>query len=146
MLLAPLAVAMMAFGIVIAKPILDTHTVMFVTTVRMAAGSAVLALIAALSRHRKTYWSVFVPSASWKFAIPGSVLGAYMAMVFWVAGFKYTSASVAAILNQTSTVFAIVLATIFLKEAFTARKVAAVVLAITGVAIVGAQHPAKLRR
>ena len=108
MLLAPLAVGMMAFGIVIAKPILPTYTVMFSTTVRMAAGSATLALIALLSRQRKTHWSVFVPSASWKYAIPGSVLGAYMAMILWVAGFKYTSASVAAILNQTSTIFAIV--------------------------------------
>ena len=57
-------------------------------------------------------------------------------MVFWLAGFKYADASVAAILNQTSVVFAILLATVFLHEELTRRKLAAVILALIGAVVV----------
>jgi drug/metabolite transporter (DMT)-like permease len=62
----------------------------------------------------------------------------YFALLFWIAGFKYTYASLAAILNQTSVIFALILASVFLKERFTRRKLAAVVLAFAGVAIIAA--------
>ena len=67
---------------------------------------------------------------------PWRVLGAYVAMVTWVAGFKYTYASVAAILNQTNALFAMVLATVILKETFTRRKFVALALAFCGVILV----------
>ena len=57
-------------------------------------------------------------------------------MILWIAGFKYTYASIAAVLNQTSVIFAIILATVFLKESFSGRKYAAVVLAVMGVLLV----------
>jgi drug/metabolite transporter (DMT)-like permease len=54
-----------------------------------------------------------------------------------VGGFKYTAnAGVAAILNQTSVVFALLLATVVLREALTRRKLAAVVLALAGVVLI----------
>jgi drug/metabolite transporter (DMT)-like permease len=136
MLLAPLAVALMAFGIVITKPFLRDLTVLGATTVRMAAGSVVLAVLALVSRERKAHWAVFRPSPSWRFALPASVLGNYVSMLFWVAGFTYTYASVAGILNQTSVIFSIVLAAVFLEEPLSARKVVAVVLALLGVVVV----------
>ena len=54
--------------------------------------------------------------------IPMSILGPFMATLFWIGGFKYSSAGRAAIFNQLSTVFIIVLAYFFLKEGFTRRK------------------------
>ena len=57
-------------------------------------------------------------------------------MILWIAGFKYTTATTAGILNQSSVVFSLVLATIFLREPFTRRKLVAVVLALTGVIVV----------
>ena len=58
-------------------------------------------------------------------------------MIFWVAGFKYTDESaVAGILNQTSIIFAIILASIFLKERFTTRKLIAVIIASAGVVVI----------
>lgn len=136
MLLAALAVWMMAFGIVIAKPILEDFPIFWATTARMAAGSVLLMLFALLGTSWKRNYTVFRPTADWKYAVPASVLGTYFAMVFWIGGFKYTYASVAAVLNQTSVVLAMVLASVFLKEAFGIRKVAAVVLAMTGVVLV----------
>ena len=57
-------------------------------------------------------------------------------MILWIAGFKYTKASVAAILNQLSMIFAMVLATVILKEKLTRRKVLSVIVALTGVTLV----------
>ena len=55
-------------------------------------------------------------------------------MLFWLGGYKYTSASVAAILNETTSIFIVVLAAIFLHEALTRRKLLGVALTISGVA------------
>lgn len=150
-LLGATAIALMAFGIVIAKESLEGFALIWATMLRVLVGTGVLALAAAISPKRRAYWSVFRPSAVWKYSIPASVLGAYLAMIFWVAGFKYTEASIAGILNQTSVVFAIILATVFLKERLTKRKMVSVALAASGAVLVAlnpfrtsppeAQHP-----
>jgi len=132
------SMALMTFGIVIAKPVLELYDfpLILATTLRMAAGTAALALLAIASRKRGQYWSVFRPSPVWRVSIPASVLGTYFALIFWMAGFKYAKASIAGILNQTSVIFAINLATIILREPLTRRKLVSVVLAGAGVAIV----------
>jgi drug/metabolite transporter (DMT)-like permease len=79
---------------------------------------------------------IFRPSRLWWVAIPAAITGAYISMVLWVAGFKYTHAGLAALLNQTSVIFALLLAAIFLKERLTVRKVAAVLLALSGVIVI----------
>jgi drug/metabolite transporter (DMT)-like permease len=53
--------------------------------------------------------------------------------VLWLAGYKYTLASVAAILNETASVFILVLAWIWLKEPLTRRAIGGVVLTLAGV-------------
>ncbi len=136
MVLAGAAVSLMGLGMVLVTPMLKHLSVVWVATVRLAAGSAVLALFAALGSDRRRSWAVFRPSALWKSALPGSVLGMYLCLLPWFAGFKYTHPAVAAALNQTSVVFAIILASIFLKEVFTRRKLAAAVLALAGVVVV----------
>ena len=136
MLLALLAIAAMAVGIVMAKPILEEMALIWATTIRLAAGTLALALFALLGKGRSRNWTVFRPSVVWKFAVPASVLGTYLALIFWIAGFKYTYATIAAVLNQTSVVFATVLAVIFLREPLGKRKLASFTLAITGVVIV----------
>jgi drug/metabolite transporter (DMT)-like permease len=137
-LIGILAIALMAFGIVLAKPVLEFTPIIPATLLRLLPGTIVLALFAVVSPQRKLHFSAFRPAPVWKFSVPASVLGTYVAMIFWIGGFKYTSTSVAAILNQTSTVFAIVLATFVLKEAMDNRKKVAALLAVTGVFIVRA--------
>jgi drug/metabolite transporter (DMT)-like permease len=127
---------LMGLGIVIAKPVVEEFPVIWATLIRLAAGTAALFVIILFMPQRRSLLAAFRPSKDWKFTLPGSVLGAYMACILWIAGFKYTSASVASILNQTSTIFAIVLASLILKEAFTRRKALAAALALAGIALV----------
>lgn len=137
-LLCALAMALMGLGIVIATPVLRSpFPLIWATTLRLIAGTASLALLVLFSSKRKEYLAALKPAPVWKFCIPASVLGSYLAMIFWVGGFTYTkTAGVAAILNQTTTIFAIILATLVLKESFTRRKLLAVVLATLGVLLV----------
>jgi drug/metabolite transporter (DMT)-like permease len=50
----------------------------------------------------------------------------------WIAGMKFTAAGSAAILNQTSTIYIILLARVFLKEPLTRRRLLACLLALSG--------------
>ncbi len=135
-LLAGVAVAMMAFGIVIAKPVLEEIDVMWAAALRMVAGAVLLGLYATLGRNWRRNWVVFKPARAWWYALPASIFGTYLAMVFWVAGFKYTYASVAAVLNQTSIIFASIFAVLLLHERFGLRKIIALTLALGGVIII----------
>jgi len=49
---------------------------------------------------------------------------------------KYTNTGTAAILNQTSTIYVIIFAAIFLGEPFTKRKAVSVAIALAGIALV----------
>lgn len=132
------AMAFMTFGIVIAKPVLEVYDfpLILATALRMLAGTLALAILALASPLREKHWSAFRLTATWRISIPASILGAYFALIFWMAGFKYTSAAVAGILNQTSVIFAIILAAVFLKESFSMRKAIAATLAMVGVVLV----------
>jgi drug/metabolite transporter (DMT)-like permease len=68
--------------------------------------------------------------------VPGTIIGSFLSLIFWIAGMKYTQASIAAILNQTSSIHIIIMATIFLGESLTKRKVIAALLAILGIVMV----------
>ncbi|MGB2985079.1 MAG: DMT family transporter [Phycisphaerae bacterium] len=136
LLLGATSMALMAFGIVIAKPVLNDFPLLWATMLRLIAGTLILALVISASAKRKELWLAFKPSAVWRFSLPGAVLGAYLAMIFWIGGFKYTHASIAGILNQTSVIFAIILAAVFLKESFGPRKAVAVTFAMAGVVLV----------
>ena len=134
--LATLSVALMALAVTLAKPVLDRSPVLWSTTIRLLAGVVALVLLTVVSPRRRYLWSTLRPSRSWKVAIPAAILGAYVAMIVWVAGMKYTQASTASILNQTSAVFVLPLAAILLHERVTLRKLAAVAMAVGGVALV----------
>ncbi|NOX57375.1 MAG: DMT family transporter [Planctomycetes bacterium] len=133
-LLGTLAMALTAGGIVYAKPVLSKPDcpLLWATTLRLLAGTIPLAVWGAVSSERRTIARLFRPTRVWRIAIPGAVLGGYLAMLLWVAGFKYADASVAAMINQTSVVFALIFASIILKESFTRRKGVAVLFALGG--------------
>jgi len=137
-LLGAFTMVLMAFGIVVAKPVLEgnDYPLIWATTIRLVGGTIALALIAVASPARRRIWGVFRPAPVWKSSLPASVLGTYVAMILWMAGFKYASASVVSILNQMSVVFAMLLATWMLKERFTKRKLVSLLLALAGALIV----------
>ncbi len=135
-LFAACAMVAMAVGVVMMKPVLVRAPVLWASAVRLFFGGVGLLPLLLVRQHRVEAAQIFRPSRTWLYAIPAAVLGIYIAMVLWMAGFKYTLASAAAILNQLSTIFIFVLAAIFFKEPFTKRRALAVAMAFTGAVLV----------
>ena len=135
-LLGVLAMLTLAIGIVMAKPVLNRSPVLWATAVRQIGALIVLGIATAVVPGARGAIAVFRPVRSWRFSLTGAFLGSYISLILWIAGMKYTQASVAAILNQTSTVFIVVLASLFLREGFTRRKGLSVALAIAGILVV----------
>ncbi|MBI4917186.1 MAG: DMT family transporter [Acidobacteria bacterium] len=131
-----LAMVALALGIVIAKPVLDRAPLLWATAVRQVGCLVVMLPIALLSARRREILRVFRPSRGWRFSLPATVLGSYLALIFWIAGMKYTKVGIAAILNQSSAIYVLVLAAVFLREPFTRRKLAASAIALAGIVLV----------
>lgn len=131
-----LSMVTLALGIVIAKPVLNHAPVLWATAMRQVGCLAVMLPVAAAAPRRREILAVFRPSRMWKFMLPGAILGSYFSLLCWIAGMKYTKVGIAAILNQSSTIYILVLAAIFLKEPFTRRKVAASGIALAGILLV----------
>ncbi len=130
------AVSLMALGIVIAKPVLETSEVWWATTVRLLGGQCFLALFVISPRQRADIKRCFRPSRSWKLLVPASLVGTYLALLLWILSYKYTEkATLAGLLNQSSTIFILILAALFLKEPITRRTLAAITLGLAGVVL-----------
>lgn len=134
-LIGVLGIVAMAAGVVIVKPVLEKSNLFEVTAVRLLAGVIAQLLWAAVFRERETF-AVFRERKVWKTLIPGSILGTYVAMIFWLGGFKWAPASVAAVFNQLSSVFTIGLAWLFLKEELSWRRGIGAGLAVCGALVV----------
>ena len=131
-----LAVATVGLSIVIAKPVLERHPVIWATTVRQVACIVVMLPVALLSPERRRLLGVFRPTPAWKFSIPGTLLGSCLALLLWIAGMKYAQAGAAAILNQTGAIYILILASLILKEPFTRRKLVSALMAVVGILLV----------
>ncbi len=132
-----IAVASMGLAIVYVKPILDRSPVLWATMIRMAGGVAALVVLAIFRPSaRRSALAALRPQRAWRYAIPGSIVGTYVCLLLWVSGFKYNQANVAAILNQTATVFTVILAAIFLGDRLSLRRGVAVGMAFLGSVLV----------
>ncbi|MBU8870721.1 MAG: DMT family transporter [Gemmatimonadales bacterium] len=128
-----LAMATLGFGIVLAKPVLTRSDVLWATTVRQLGAWVAMILVLFFRKDRRLVLEVFRPNPAWRFSLPGTVLGSYVALILWIAGMKYTATGTAGILNQSSTLFILILATWILKEPFSRRKGASVFLTLGGI-------------
>lgn len=126
------AMAIMAVSIVLMRPVLRHAHVFWVTELRMLAALVALLILFALQKDRRQQLAPLWRKGSRGFAFAGAILGNLISMTLWVSAFKYTSVNSAAVLNQTNTVFVVVLAALFLKDQFTRRRVLAMVLAVAG--------------
>ncbi len=128
---------LMGLSLIPLNKIIDDQPFMWAATIRLSGGTCALVLLCLLVPRYRKYWGVFRPQRSWRFSIPGSLLGTYVAMACWMGGFKYTDkVATAALLNQSSTIFTVIFAWIFLKEPLTRRRIVALTLALYGAAIV----------
>jgi len=131
-----LDVTAMGIGVVIAKPVLERGDLVEVTTVRLMAGIAGQLLWMLAVPSQRAALGVFRPQRVWRTLLPASILGSYVSMLLWLAGFKWTSASVAAVLNQMTTVFIIALSRVVLGEVVTARRATGAAIALAGTILI----------
>ncbi|MBC7360700.1 MAG: DMT family transporter [Candidatus Aminicenantes bacterium] len=130
-ILGTLAMAFVAVGIIIIKPVLKDIPVVWATGVRLLAGTLPLAVLPIFPTRRKLFFPLLKLS-TWKILAPASFLGTYLSLMFWIGGMKYAFASIAAALNQLSTIFIFILAAVFLREKVTIWRIFAVILAFLG--------------
>jgi len=130
------AMALMAIGIVMIKPLLDRSPLLWVVEVRLLAGCVGLGIYLLFHPGRGKIVASVLSVRNWQYMLPGSFLGAYLAMIVWMGGMKYTQASIASALNQTSNIFIFILAALFLKESVNSIRIIAIILAFSGAVIV----------
>ncbi|MGB6221760.1 DMT family transporter [Haloferula sp.] len=133
--LAAGAHVLMALGILMVRDIYLEGPLVWITGYRFLIATIVI-LLWGIFRYRKAMPEVlfagFRRRDTWLTTIPMAFFGPFLATLLWVTGFKYLIAGRAAIYNQLSTVFIIIMAYFFLKEKFTVRKAIGTVLALLG--------------
>ncbi len=139
-LLGATSVFLTALGVVIVKPILEQQPFFWSSSLRLFAGVLGMLIFIGLKGQWKTTLERYQQTRSWKSIIIASIFGAYLAMALWLAGYKYTEASIAAILNETTSFFIVLLAWFFLKEPLSKNKISGLGFAIAGVLMVVLDH------
>jgi drug/metabolite transporter (DMT)-like permease len=129
---ALLAVVLMACSIVLVKRVLEAQPLFWVTGLRMAGAIVAMLAIAAV-RGEARQMAPNAASVPWLKLVIAAFVGQFLAMVLWLAGYKFTLASVAAVLNETASIFILLLAALWLKEPLTRRAVTGVMLTFSGV-------------
>ncbi|MDA9962583.1 DMT family transporter [Opitutales bacterium] len=131
------AMISMAGAIVLAKPVLEKTPFFAAMEIRMLAGvaSGVFGLLA-VGKFRMFAKRSTSPEFPHLRVWVGICLPAFFAMCLWIQGYRLLDASLASILNQTSTFFILVLAYWFLGEKLNVSKVLGALVAFGGVAIV----------
>lgn len=131
-----LSVFLMAVGIVMAKPMLALHDFLWVVWLRLVGGMIGMALVIAWQRNAVLLLAEFRAVRHWPQVLAGSFAGTYLSMLLWLAGYKYTSASVSAVLNETAAAFIVLFAVVFLHERIGRRQIAGIALAMLGVVLI----------
>lgn len=138
-----IAIFLIAVSIIIVKPIYQVAGFWDIVVIRMIAGCMGSAILFGFFREpiplrrllghwqqRALFWTA-------------CFFASYLGLVTWLAGYKYISASLASVLNQTSTIFTLILAAVFLKERLNRRGYFAVVLASIGIVLISLGKAAK---
>jgi len=135
-LFAASSVFFTASSVVAMKPILVSDGFFWMVSLRMLAGLFGMVAYLLIRREvQQTITEVMTGNHNWKGIVAASIFGSYLALLFWLAGFKYTDASIASVLNETASIFIVLMAWVFLKEPLTLRKLIGVVMTFCGVGI-----------
>ena len=123
-----------AASVVAMKPLLVNDGFFWMIALRMSAGVLGMLLYLAFRTQLATVIdNIRFEQHKWVTITVASVFGTYLAIVFWLAGFKYADASVASVLNETSSAMIVLLAWLFLKEKISFTKVVGLLLTFLGV-------------
>ena len=125
-----------AYSVLLLRPIMDVHPVVPIALVRFSIGMIISAFAILYLKGKLALRETILKGFSNYNLLAGAFFGTFLSVIFWLAGFKYTLAGKAAIYNQLSTIFIILLASVFLNQHMTKRKWVAVSLALMGSFIV----------
>ena len=118
------------------KRLLEVSPLLWVSEVRLIGGIVVLAVGLLFYRQRKPIVLSLTKAGHRVYTVAGSFLGAYVALLLWLAGFKFAQASVVAALNQTSNIMVFIAAAVFLHEPITKQRMAGIAFAAVGAYLV----------
>ena len=121
-----------AVSIVMIKPLLNRSSLLWVSEIRLIGGVLVLLLVILFLPTRRKIVSSIFSVQSWSYILLGSFIGGYLSLILWLAGMKFTQASSAAALNQTSTIFIYIFAALILKEPINPQRTFGIILAVVG--------------
>lgn len=128
------SIALMAVAIVMIKPVLEAQPLGWVTLLRLIGAIGGLLLIAALRGQLRQ----LLPGGrrvDWKLLLAAAFIGQFLSMLLWLGGYKYTLASIAAILNETASIFIVLMAWLWLREPLGLRGALGVSLTLGGVVL-----------
>ncbi len=130
--LAVASVALMAVAIVMIKPVLENEPFWWVVLARVGGAVAGLAVLFHWQAPARSLFRVG-SLRRWLVLAVAATVGQYLSMTLWLGGYKYTSASVASVLNESASIFIVLFATLFLGEPLTWRRALGVGLTMAGV-------------
>ena len=132
---AALAVFFTALGIVMIKPISNDLPFFWIILIRSFGGYLTMVMYGLILKKSQSVFHV-IKAKGGMWLIVGAFIGQYVSMMVWVAGYKYTSASIASILNETASIFILILSWLMLGEKLTNRKLVGVMITVSGVVLV----------
>ncbi len=135
-LLGLTASGLMAVGMVLIKPVLAGQSLYWATVWRLVGGLGVQGVMLSFHPRKRQVLGSMMIRRGWPYMIAGAFFGQYITLITWLGGMKYTEASIAGALNQTSSVFTFVFAALLLREPVTRRRLVAIGLAVVGVFVV----------
>jgi drug/metabolite transporter (DMT)-like permease len=129
------AVFTMAAGVIMVKQILEVRSFLWTVELRMVGGGGGMLMYILLSSQWQNVKRNFSRPQPWGTVMFASFLGAYFALILWLAGYKLIDASVASVLNETNVAFIVFLAWLMLGEKINRRKLIGLGLTLGGVII-----------
>ncbi len=135
-LLGASSVFLTALGVVMMKPVLEQQPFFWSSSLRFLAGIIGMLIYLRFIGNWRVSVQIICAPQQWPTIIAASILGGYLAMTLWLAGYKYTDASIAAILNETTSIFIVLLAWLMLKESVSRTKILGCACAFIGVCLV----------
>ena len=127
------AIGLMAIAIVMVKRVLETQPLLWIVLLRLVGGVLGMLLLFAVRGERLLRHDRAAARLRWPLLLLAAFLGQFVSMSLWMAGYKYTEASVAAVLNESASVFIVLLAALFLREGLDARRLIGVACTLSGV-------------
>jgi drug/metabolite transporter (DMT)-like permease len=124
-----------AAGVVVARPALTRSDLFEATAIRLLSGAAALLIVSVLRGRTREALALFRPQRLWTRALPAALFGTYISMLLWLGGMKYGTASRAAMLNQTGTLW-LLLGSWLTGEALSRRRSVGALVALAGVLVV----------